>query len=149
MLDAVKNNRFGIWSRFQRVSTSALLTAWVVLVVSPGSLCAMSPLYLRGAFGHNRHAVKFMLEASAQVGKGDYEAARPNVAAALRMEPDFWPAKFVRAQIYFHDGKYALAIQGCNEALRNDRGFMEAALLRAQANAGLGKYAECLKEMDH
>jgi Putative Zn-dependent protease, contains TPR repeats len=61
----------------------------------------------------------------------------------------FWPALYVRAQIYSHEGKYDLALKDCNEALRQDRSVVEAALLRANINFRLGKYAEALKEYDY
>src|SRR4029079_9284355 len=64
-------------------------------------------------------------------------------------DPTFWPALFVRAQIYSHQGKYDLALKDCNEALRQDRSVVEAALLRANINARLGKYAEALKEYEY
>ncbi len=63
--------------------------------------------------------------------------------------PTFWPALYVRAQIFTGEGKYDLAIQDCNEALRQYPGFVEAALLRARINSHLGKYAEALKEFNY
>ena len=80
--------------------------------------------------------------------KGDVVGAKRNVDTVIERDPTFWPALYVRAQIYSHQGKYDLALKDCNEALRQDRSVMEAALLRANINARLGKYAEALKEYD-
>src|SRR4029079_16100740 len=64
-------------------------------------------------------------------------------------DPTFWPALYVRAQIYSHEGKYDLALKDCHEALRHDRSVVEAALLGANINARLGKHAEALKEYNY
>ena len=73
--------------------------------------------------------------------KGEVAAAKRNVDAVLQRDPTFWPALYVRAQIYSRQGKYDLALKDCNEALRQDRSVVEAALLRAKINARLGKHA--------
>ena len=94
-------------------------------------------------------AMKLVTDAQHQLEKGDVAGAKRNVDAVLQRDPTFWPALFVRAQIYSHEGKYDLALKDCNEALRQDRSVVEAALLRANINARLGKYAEALKEYDY
>src|SRR6476660_9182995 len=94
-------------------------------------------------------AMKLVTDAQDLLEKGDVAAARRNVDAVLQRDPTFWPALYVRAQIYSHEGKYDLALKDCNEALRQDRSVVEAALLRANINARLGKYAEALKEYDY
>jgi Tfp pilus assembly protein PilF len=96
-----------------------------------------------------RAAMKLVTDAQHQLEKGDVAGAKRNVDAVLQRDPTFWPALFVRAQIYSHEGKYDLALKDCNEALRQDRSVVEAALLRANINARLGKYAEALKEYDY
>ena len=75
--------------------------------------------------------------------------AKRNVDTVLQRDPTFWPALYVRAQIYSYQGKYDLALKDCNEALRQDRSVVETALLRANINARLGKYTEALKEYDY
>src|SRR6478672_12859174 len=99
--------------------------------------------------GHMRAAMKLVIDAQHQLQKGDVAGAKRNVDAVLQRDPTFWPALYVRAQIYSHEGKYDLALKDCNEALRQDRSVVEAALLRANINARLGKYAEALKEFDY
>jgi Tfp pilus assembly protein PilF len=99
--------------------------------------------------GRMRAAMKLVTDAQDQLQKGDVAGAKRNVDAALHNDPTFWPALYVRAQIFSHEGKYDLALKDCNEALRQDRSVVEAALLRANINARLGKHAEALKEFDY
>ena len=99
--------------------------------------------------GHMRAAMNLVIDAQHQLQKGDVAGAKRNVDAVLQRDPAFWPALYVRAQIYSHEGKYNLALKDCNEALRQDRTVVEAALLRADINARLGKYGEALKEYNY
>ena len=94
-------------------------------------------------------AMKMVTDAQDLLQKGDIAGAKRNVDTVLQRDPTFWPALYVRAQIYSHESKYDLALKDCNEALRQDRSVVEAALLRANINARLGKYAEALKEYDY
>jgi Tfp pilus assembly protein PilF len=97
--------------------------------------------------GHMRAAMKLVTDAQDMLQKGDVAAAKRNVGTVLQRDPTFWPALYVRAQIYSSEGKYELALKDCNEALRKDRSVVEAALLRANFNARLGKYAEAKRNM--
>jgi Tfp pilus assembly protein PilF len=99
--------------------------------------------------GRMRADMKLVADAQDQLKNGDVIGAMRNVHAVLQRDPTFWPALYVRAQIYSHEGKYDPALKDCNEALRHDRSVVEAALLRATINARLGKYAEALKEFDY
>ncbi len=99
--------------------------------------------------GRMRAAMNLVTAAQDKLQNGDVAGAKRNVDAALHNDPTFWPALYVRAQIFSHEGKYDLALKDCNEALRQDRSVVEAALLRANINARLGKYAEALKEFDY
>jgi len=94
-------------------------------------------------------AMKMVTDAQDLLEKGDVAGAKRNVDTVLQRDPTLWPALYVRAQIYSHEGKYNLALKDCNEALRQDRSVVEAALLRANINARLGKYAEALREYDY
>lgn len=94
-------------------------------------------------------AMKMVTDAQNLLQKGDVSRAKQSVDTVLQRDPTFWPALYVRAQIYSHEGKYELALKDCNEALRQDRSVVEAALLRANINARLGKYADALKEYDY
>src|SRR5262249_46369202 len=96
-----------------------------------------------------RTAMKLVTDAQDLLEKSDVTAAKRNVDTVLQQDPTFWPALYVRAQIYSGEGKYDLALKDCNEALRQERGLVEAALLRANINARPGKYAEALKELNY
>ena len=96
-----------------------------------------------------RVEMKQVTDVQHQLEQGDVAGAKRNVDAVLQRDPTFWPALYVRAQIYSRQGKYDLALKDCNEALRQDRTVVEAALLRANINARVGKYAEALKEYDY
>ena len=93
--------------------------------------------------------MKLVTDVQDQLQKGDVGGAKRNVDAVLHRDPTFWPALYVRAQIYSREGKYDLALKDCNEALRQDRSVVEAALLRANINARLGKYTDALKEFNY
>src|SRR5262249_36539388 len=99
--------------------------------------------------GRMRAAMKLVTDAQDLLQKGDVAGAKRIVDTVIQRDPTFWPALYVRAQIYSHQGKYDLALKDCNEALRQDRTVVEAALLRANINFRLGKYAEALKEYDY
>src|SRR4051794_4277568 len=99
--------------------------------------------------GRMRAAMNLVTNAQHQLEKGDVASAKRTVDAVLQRDPAFWPALYVRAQIYSREGKYDLALKDCNEALRQDRTIVEAALLRADVNARLGKYAEASKEYNY
>jgi tetratricopeptide (TPR) repeat protein len=94
-------------------------------------------------------AMKMVTDAQDLLQKGDVARAKRNVDTVIQRDPTFWPAFYVRAQIYSRQGKYDLALKDCNEALRQDRSVVEAALLRANINARLGKYAEAIKEYNY
>src|SRR3954471_19918514 len=94
-------------------------------------------------------AMKRVTDAQDQLKNGDVVGAKRNVNAVLQRDPTFWPALYVRAQLFSHEGKYDLGLKDCNEALHQDRSVVEAALLRANINARLGKHAEALKEYDY
>jgi len=94
-------------------------------------------------------AAKFDRDAENDLGRGDLESARRNVAEALRRAPTFWPALYTRAQLAISERKWDQAIRDCNEVLRQYSAYVPAALLRARVNAALGNYAAARKEFDH
>jgi tetratricopeptide (TPR) repeat protein len=101
-------------------------------------------------YGKGRRAVmNLCTNAEDRLKQGDIAGAKRDLDAALHADPTFWPALFVRAQIFARQGKYDLAIQDCNDALRQYPGFVEAALLRARINSSIGKYAEAFKEFNY
>ncbi len=101
-------------------------------------------------YGKGRRAVMNLLTSAEDQWKhGNIAAAKRDLDTALHADPAFWPALYVRAQIFAGEGKYDLAIQDCNEALRQCPTFVDASLLRATINAVYGKYAEALKEINY
>lgn len=98
---------------------------------------------------HHRALGNLCNRAQDQVRSGDLTGAMRNVETVLHADPKFWPALYVRAQIFAAQGKYELAVQDCNEALRQYRGFIDASSMRAVINAQLGKYTEAFKELNY
>jgi Tfp pilus assembly protein PilF len=121
---------------------SIAILAWTAVMHASVPIIVATPQRMRAA-------MKLVTDAQDLLEKGDVAGAKRNVDAVLQRDPTFWPALYVRAQIYSHEGHYDLALKDCNEALRQDRSVVEAALLRANINARLGKYAEALKEFDY
>ena len=90
-------------------------------------------------------AMKMVADAQDLLQKGDLTGAKRNVDTVIQRDPTFWPALYVRAQIYSHQGKYDLALKDCNEALRHDRSVVEAALLRAERSCLVSRdLSECV-----
>ena len=127
------------------IRTTSLLIA---MIASVTAVNASVPVIV--GYGAGRRAVMNLLtNAEDRLKHGDTAGAKHDLDAALHADPTFWPALYIRAQIFTGQGKYDLAIQDCNEALRQYPGFIEAALLRARINSHLGKYAEALKEFNY
>jgi len=120
-----------------------------VAILSVVSVASASVPIIIATPGRMVAAMKLVTDAQDKLQKNDAAGAKRNVDAVLQRDPTFWPALYVRAQIYSHQGKYDLALKDCNEALHQDRSVVEAALLRANINARLGKHAEALKEYDY
>ena len=126
-------------SKVSALSAAILISATIIQASVP--IIVATP-------GHMRAAMNLVTEAQDLLKKGDVAGAKRKLDTVLQRDPRFWPALYVRAQIYSSQGKYDLALKDCNEALRQDRSVVEAALLRANINARLGKYAEAIKEYD-
>jgi tetratricopeptide (TPR) repeat protein len=125
-----------------------LLSLFVVTFTYATVADGTVPIIVSGGAGR-RALGNLCNHAQDQVKSGDLTGAMRNVERVLQTDPKFWPALYVRAQIFMAQGKYELAIQDCNEALRQYRGFIEASSMRAVINAQLGKYAEALKELNY
>jgi Tfp pilus assembly protein PilF len=72
------------------------------------------------------------IDGQRQLEKGDLAAAQRSLDAVIKADPTFYPAYYIRAEVFLNQHKYQEAIQDCNEALRKDSTFAEAALLRAR-----------------
>ena len=127
---------------------SSAFTVITPILISAALVQASVPIIVATP-GHMRAAMNLVTEAQDLVKNGDIAGAKQKLDAVLQRDPTFWPALYVRAQIYSSEGKYDAVLKDCNEALRHDRSVVEAALLRANINARLGKYAEALKEYDY
>jgi tetratricopeptide (TPR) repeat protein len=127
---------------------SIRITSFVVaMIASVTPINASVPIVV--GYGKGRRAVmNLFTNAQDRLKHRDITGAKRDLDAAVHADPTFWPALYIRAQIFAGEGKNDLAIQDCNEALRQYPGFVEAALLRATINARLGKYAEALKEFN-
>ena len=130
------------------MKTSKIFVLSVAILSAAAVMRASVPIIVATP-GRMRAAMNLVTAAQDKLQNGDVAGAKRNVDAALHNDPTFWPALYVRAQIYSREGKYDLALKDCNEALRQDRSVVEAALLRANVNARLGKCAEALKEFDY
>ena len=67
----------------------------------------------------------------------------------IKADPTFYPAYYIRAEVFLNQRRYQEGSRTANEALRKDSTFAKAALLRAGANYYLSRYGESLKEIDH
>jgi tetratricopeptide (TPR) repeat protein len=130
------------------MKTLTILAISLAIFTSVTHVGASVPIIVNSGVRH-RAMANLCNHAQDQVRDGDLTGAMRNVEAALQIDPKFWPALYVRAQIFAAQGKYQLAIQDCNEALRQYRGFIDASSMRAVLNAYLGKYAEALKELNY
>ena len=96
------------------------------------------------------NAIKLVEQAQDQLfNKGDVNGALKSADAAFKTDPTFWPALYIRAQVWIRKHQYDAAIQDCEAILRQDSSVVEAALLRAEANFYIGRYPASMKEVDH
>jgi len=130
---------------FQRIQIFVVL---LLLVGCPMAARATEPITV--IYGRGRESLmNLTMDGQSQLEKGDLEGARRSLDAVIKADPTFYPAYYIRAEVFLHQHRYQETIQDCNEALRKDSTFAEAALLRARANYYLGRYTESLKEIDH
>jgi tetratricopeptide (TPR) repeat protein len=116
----------------------------ISLTVAP-NIFAVVIEYGRG----NQQLLGKVLQADDELQKGQAEAALRDANEVLRIDPKFFPAYLIRAEIYLASGKYELAVQDCNVGLKIEPQFVDLAIMRAMANRGLRKYAASLAELDH
>ncbi len=100
--------------------------------------------------GRNMNAIKLLDQAQDQLFKhNDVAGAHKSVDAAIKTDPTFWPARYIRAEVLMREHHYDAAIADCDATLRQDSSVVEAALLRAEANFYLHRCAISMKEVDH
>jgi Tfp pilus assembly protein PilF len=129
---------------FQRIQ---IFVVPLLLIRCPIAARASEPITI--IYGRGRESLmNLTMNGQSQLEKGDFAAAQRSLDAVIKADPTFYPAYYIRAEVFLDQRKYE-AIQDCNEALRKDSTFAEAALLRARANYYLSRYGESLKEIDH
>jgi tetratricopeptide (TPR) repeat protein len=123
------------------------LIVLAVLMVSP---LLARPIEVEMGRGRDMNAVKLVDQAQDQfIKKGDLAGALQSIDAAIKADPTYWPALYIRAEIFMEQHHYEGAIQDCERILKQDSTVVEAALLRARANLLLGRYATGMKEVEH
>ncbi|MFL6500867.1 MAG: tetratricopeptide repeat protein [Candidatus Udaeobacter sp.] len=90
------------------------LFALSLAIVSVATVIRASVPIIVATPGRMVSAMKRVTDAQDQLQKGDVAGAKRNVDTVLQHDPTFWPALYVRAQIYSHQGKYDLALKDCN-----------------------------------
>ena len=96
----------------------------------------------------NSDAIVYLNRGNDLLEKGDSQGAQKNFEAAIRADPNMWPAYLNRAQIFARRDKWQLALQDCNTAMRLRPGFLRTAILRAEVNLHLGKDRESLADLN-
>ena len=125
-----------------------LVIVLLLLISRPMPSRASEPITV--VYGAGRaQLMNLTMNGQSQLEKGDLEAARRSLDAVIKADPTFYPAYYIRAEVFLNQRKFQEAVQDCNEALRKDSTFAEAALLRAKANFYLGRYGESLNEIEH
>jgi Tfp pilus assembly protein PilF len=125
---------------FQRIQIFVVL---LLLVRCPIAARASEPITV--IYGRGRESLmNLTMNGQSQLEKGDFAAAQRSLDAVIKADPTFYPAYYIRAEVFLDQRKYE-AIQDYNEALRKDSTFAEAALLRVRANYYLSRYGESSK----
>ena len=108
------------------------------------------PIEIEVGRGRNMNAVKMVNQAQDQLFKAnDVAGAHRSVDAAIKADPTYWPALYIRAEVLIKERHYEAALQDCEAILRQDSTVVEAALLRAEANYYVGRCAVSMKEVEH
>jgi tetratricopeptide (TPR) repeat protein len=78
----------------------------------------------------------------------DLKGARANFDAAIREDPDIWPAYLDRATVSAREGQWQAALQDCDVAARHRPGFFRTFVLRAMIYQRLGRDRDALADLD-
>ena len=114
------------------------------------SVAAARPIEIEYSRGRNPIPIKLVDQAQDQLFKAnDVSGAHKSVDAAIKADPTFWPAFYIRAQVLMREHHYEAALQDCETILRQDSTVVEAALVRAEANYHLGRCAASMKEVEN
>jgi predicted Zn-dependent protease len=122
-------------------SKNIIYVVLLLLVRCPIAARASEPITV--IYGRGRESLmNLTMNGQSQLEKGDLTAAQRSLDAVIKADPTFYPAYYIRAEVFLNQRKYQEAIQDCNEALRKDSTFAEAALLRARAPQPLRREPE-------
>ncbi|MEO8657280.1 MAG: tetratricopeptide repeat protein [Bryobacteraceae bacterium] len=84
----------------------------------------------------------------AYYAKGDLDAARVQFQEALKLRPDYMPARLLLAQVFLTKREYAKAIQTAGEVLQVDPSNLQARLIKSAALIGSGELPLARKELE-
>jgi tetratricopeptide (TPR) repeat protein len=82
------------------------------------------------------------------LGKGDLKGARANFDAAIRADPNIWPAYLDRAMVSAREDKWRAALEDCDIALRLRPGFFRTSIVRASIYQHLHRDRDSLADLD-
>ena len=106
---------------FQRIQIFVVL---LLLVRCRIAARASEPIIV--IYGRGRESLmNLTMNGQSQLEKGDFAAAQRSLDTVIRANPTFYPAYYIRAEVFLNQRKYQQAIQDCNEALRKDSTFAE------------------------
>lgn len=84
----------------------------------------------------------------AYLGRGDLDAAKVQFTEALKLRPDYVPARLLLAQVFLTKHEYAKAIQTASEVLQDDPSNLQARLIKSAALLGAGDLPLARKELE-
>jgi tetratricopeptide (TPR) repeat protein len=123
---------------------------FIVVIFFASAMTFARPVEIVVGRCRNFNVIKLVDQAQDQLfKKGDLNGARKSLDAALQADPSYWPALYIRAEVFIEQHNYEAALQDCERILKQDSSVIEAALLRAKANFFLRRYAASMKEVDH
>ncbi len=86
--------------------------------------------------------------ARALMVKGEVDQARVQLLEAVKLRPDFLPAKLVLAQIYILKNDFPNAMQMANQILELDKNNVAGRLVRSSAMIGMREYVQARQELN-
>ena len=82
----------------------------LLLVRCPLSARASEPITV--IYGRGRESLmNLTMNGQSQLEKGDFAAAQRSLDAVIKADPNFYPAYYIRAEVFLNQRKYQEAIQ--------------------------------------
>jgi tetratricopeptide (TPR) repeat protein len=85
---------------------------------------------------------RILVEQGAQPGSAPFRQALDSASLAVRLKPDFTPARDFLAGLYLKSGQNPLAIEQCRHALQTDPADQSALYHLIMASSNSGQKAE-------